>query len=1244
MSAPTTEPRTETEGGRRPGRRRRLWRWCAVGAGAILLGAVLGLDWWAPAAAEAWLGGATHADRGTQWGRSVIWNEIVWEGDGVRFTAETLRIGAPSRLLRGVKAEAEATGWTVEISARAGAENDEMQGGSAAWERVAPAMRKLGHELNRRVGEVRLRNGLLRVAGEAIAVDDLWLKGGVVSATLRARGQTLQVESDLELGAFWGEWAEGGLSYHVELWEDRGRAEFAWAGNTARAEAGFSPGEWLPAEWRVAGSEWRVPLERLGLGVTAYEGLSGDFSVHGEGATFAVEANAEARPKSGDLPPLRVALAGGGDANGVRVERLELEAPQAKARLSAPVAWRRKAGWSADGEPSFVWSADLAALSGGSVRGLTEGSARWVQGGGRGARVLWEARGTGLTWRHIAEATLSLRGETDAETSTLTEAILAAGQATRVEAGGRLHHATRTLEGGVFRAESDGAAFAPWLPEEVRLGRVELNLRGAGVWPGLRLDGEFQANGIEGSGWLADTLEGKFSGTPGERLGGEAIARNNAARIAARGEWTPAAIHVGELSIRRSDGAELRASRPVRVDLGPGGRGLEANLAGSGAARLDVRWTEGPGAAAVVRVEELGTEWLQDWRSARDLPAIRLRRLTAEGRLTPDGMVEGDADLDAVWTTPAGEMWARAAGKLGREGATLARLEGGRGDAVLLSGAGKIPWRVLGLGERLEPVPDGTWDLELESRAGADWWDELAKAANIGLEGPELSVRAEGAATTPRATLALGAKRLVLGGDELPAGGVELRALRSEATLASGEITLKRLEAMVDGQEMAATGRMTFENEDWERLRERPLAWVLDHAEAHVSVPGAEVAAIARYLPTLLAPQGLLKADLRLSPGAKLDGTLELQGAATRPLGGFGVLQDVEVTLSLSGHEVRIDRMRAVAGGQELQVTGRARREVGRMPALDLAVKAERFPLVRKPGLLLRGDLDLTVKTAGDGRTRLGGEVRLRESLFLADIRSFVVPSGGRGAAAALARPPYFSVENPPLADWELALRVGGRAFLRLRTPVFEGVGSARFDLTGTLREPRAVGEFWVERGNILFPFASFAVREGAVRLRASDPYTPALDFHATARRLGYDLRLELDGTADAPQLQLTSSPPLEAETVLLMVTAGAAPGQGTGAASGTRRFAAVGAYVGRDLLRSLGVGGTDEERLTLSSGEKVSRAGRETYGFEFKLNDWWALTGEYDEFDAYNVGVKRRFGPGVREEAANGEAAEDAR
>jgi translocation and assembly module TamB len=48
-------------------------------------------------------------------------------------------------------------------------------------------------------------------------------------------------------------------------------------------------------------------------------------------------------------------------------------------------------------------------------------------------------------------------------------------------------------------------------------------------------------------------------------------------------------------------------------------------------------------------------------------------------------------------------------------------------------------------------------------------------------------------------------------------------------------------------------------------------------------------------------------------------------------------------------------------------------------------------------------------------------------------------------------------------------------------------------------------------------------------------------------------------------------------------------------------------------------------DRLMFSSGEHVSRQGRETYSIEYRLNNRWSLTGEYDEFDDYNAGVKWR-------------------
>ena len=77
-----------------------------------------------------------------------------------------------------------------------------------------------------------------------------------------------------------------------------------------------------------------------------------------------------------------------------------------------------------------------------------------------------------------------------------------------------------------------------------------------------------------------------------------------------------------------------------------------------------------------------------------------------------------------------------------------------------------------------------------------------------------------------------------------------------------------------------------------------------------------------------------------------------------------------------------------------------------------------------------------------------------------------------------------------------------------------------------------------------------------------------------------------------------------------------------TATASGPR-LAMIGAYLGRGLFQDLGFGG--EDRLEISAGERISRDGRETYEFEYKLGGRWSLLGEYDRFDSYNAGLKWR-------------------
>jgi translocation and assembly module TamB len=84
---------------------------------------------------------------------------------------------------------------------------------------------------------------------------------------------------------------------------------------------------------------------------------------------------------------------------------------------------------------------------------------------------------------------------------------------------------------------------------------------------------------------------------------------------------------------------------------------------------------------------------------------------------------------------------------------------------------------------------------------------------------------------------------------------------------------------------------------------------------------------------------------------------------------------------------------------------------------------------------------------------------------------------------------------------------------------------------------------------------------------------------------------------------------------------------------SATQRVANIGLFLSQSLLSSLGTDAGEADRLSFVSGEKISRQGKETYDIEYKLSDRWTLTGERNEFDEYNAGVKWRVFP--RKDAA---------
>jgi len=165
-------------------------------------------------------------------------------------------------------------------------------------------------------------------------------------------------------------------------------------------------------------------------------------------------------------------------------------------------------------------------------------------------------------------------------------------------------------------------------------------------------------------------------------------------------------------------------------------------------------------------------------------------------------------------------------------------------------------------------------------------------------------------------------------------------------------------------------------------------------------------------------------------------------------------------------------------------------------------------------------------------------------------------------------------------------------------------------------------GDVRINSGRVMFPFGTLAVEEGYVSFSGNDPRGPALDIRASGRTLNYEVRLEVTGPANGANIEFTSTPPLNSEEILLLLTAGELPDKQY-TFSTEARAGRLASFLGRDLFsRFSGSTGT-EQRLTINTGESISEEGKLTYSVEYKLSERWSVIGEYDRFNAFNANLK---------------------
>nr|MCU0780266.1 translocation/assembly module TamB [Akkermansiaceae bacterium] len=507
----------------------------------------------------------------------------------------------------------------------------------------------------------------------------------------------------------------------------------------------------------------------------------------------------------------------------------------------------------------------------------------------------------------------------------------------------------------------------------------------------------------------------------------------------------------------------------------------------------------------------------------------------------------GQVTLSSLEATAENQTMTLAA-ELADDTLTLRRLLWRDGDTEMAEGEAKLP------------VPP---DL-------ADWRGLLAdntRPAAVAIRSRVLPLELLNPWLPPAARLdtrSTGSLRLNLSGTYAkPALDLEvaLRELRSPENPQLPPADLK-LTAKSAGEHLALDARLTtpgyapailtasvpFHPRQW---AEDPAAVTNEILTVRLDLPRVDLSRFASLTPTVRRLSGTVSGNLTAAgplrkPEAR--GTVRLErGAVTLASESVPPIEGLAAEVALTMDRVTVNNLRASLAGGSLDGGGSLTLTPDFQPGnLDLQLRGRSLPLLRNDMLILRANADLRLAGPWDAAT-LTGEVAAVDSVFYRDIellpigRPFTTPSAAalpRLDARAVAPGAAAAPIPAPFRDWRLGVNVRTQDPFLIRGNLATGRVDVAIRAAGTVADPRLDGTAQLSDLVARLPFSTLTVRQGTVRFTPGGGLDPTLEIRGRAEPRPYQVVLNVYGKASAPQIMLTSSPPLpESEIMTLLAT-----------------------------------------------------------------------------------------------------------
>lgn len=207
-------------------------------------------------------------------------------------------------------------------------------------------------------------------------------------------------------------------------------------------------------------------------------------------------------------------------------------------------------------------------------------------------------------------------------------------------------------------------------------------------------------------------------------------------------------------------------------------------------------------------------------------------------------------------------------------------------------------------------------------------------------------------------------------------------------------------------------------------------------------------------------------------------------------------------------------------------------------PEVDLSVGVEksRFPILKKSGVVVSGELGLKGKSLPYDLTGA-----------LAIIQGEVIDEMNDLASSAINSESYqrfipvgYLEGNVSFINTDIALN--SFSPIQIKNGMIDlGLGGS-LKIFGSIFSPKFNGELLIENpeNKFLFKGHEFVLSEGLVRfIDGARKESPELRFSGVARINDYDVYINLNGPADNMNVEMTSNPPLSQEDILSLLTLG---------------------------------------------------------------------------------------------------------